>query len=272
MDKKIFFLDLDGTTLRDDKTIPEENIAAVKDALDRGHYVVVSTGRALVAARPIAERLGVCRPGGYLSSFNGAIIYDLGTTEQILNLKLPDEDVRYLFDEAARYGLHIQSYDEGRVLSEEYNDELQYYLNITGMEPGIIPDLGKRTVFDTPKVIVMSVGREDSHERLEKFKEDHADWQQGKCASMFSTPYMLEYCRADATKASVVKFFEQQLGVAHLNTIALGDEENDLPMLFAAGHGYAMKNAPERILARVENVTRLTNNEGGVADVMREYI
>ena len=44
MNKKILFLDLDGTLLNDDKQIPEENKRALHWAVAQGHRVVIATG------------------------------------------------------------------------------------------------------------------------------------------------------------------------------------------------------------------------------------
>ncbi len=270
MDKKIFFLDLDGTTLADDKSVPEENIAAIREAVDAGHYIVINTGRATSAAMPFVKKLGALRKGCYMVSFNGAAVCDLSDMKSLRNLTLPDECVTYLFAEAKKWNIHIQAYDENEaVLSETFNPHLDYYVKKTGMQYRIVPDLGSRTVYNTPKVILIDAA---SHDRLEEFKAEHAGWMQGEIVSFFSDAALLEYCRADATKSSGVAFFEDYLGIPHENTIALGDEENDMPMIEAAGLGFAMKNAPERILRRVEHITALTNNEGGVAEIIRNYI
>ncbi|MCD8301284.1 MAG: Cof-type HAD-IIB family hydrolase [Clostridiales bacterium] len=270
MDKKIFFLDLDGTTLADDKSVPDENIKAVGEALDAGHYIVINTGRATSSAMPYVKQLDIFRKGCYMVSFNGAAICDLSDMSPIRNLKLPDECVTYLFAEAKKRGFHIQAYDEGEfVLTETENPHLEYYIKKTGMHYRVVPDLAARGHYDTPKVIVIDV---DSHERLEEFKAEHAQWEAGRCTSFFSDVALLEYCRPDATKAAGVAFFEDYLGVSHENTIALGDEGNDLPMIGAAGIGYAMANAPARIRNQVSHITQHTNNEAGVAEIIRQYI
>ena len=47
MEKKILFVDLDGTLLDDNKNITPENLAAIQKATEAGHAVVVTTGRPL---------------------------------------------------------------------------------------------------------------------------------------------------------------------------------------------------------------------------------
>ena len=45
MNHKILFVDLDATLLSDDKTVSEENRAAIQKMLLAGHDIVLSTGR-----------------------------------------------------------------------------------------------------------------------------------------------------------------------------------------------------------------------------------
>ena len=47
MEKKILFVDLDGTLLTDSKEITPENLEAIQKATALGHAVVVTTGRPL---------------------------------------------------------------------------------------------------------------------------------------------------------------------------------------------------------------------------------
>ena len=47
MKQKILFLDLDGTLLNDRKEITAGNRRAIREALDRGHRIVVTSGRPL---------------------------------------------------------------------------------------------------------------------------------------------------------------------------------------------------------------------------------
>ena len=47
MNKKALFLDMDATTLNDEKQIPEVNMEALRKCIQAGHEVVVTTGRTL---------------------------------------------------------------------------------------------------------------------------------------------------------------------------------------------------------------------------------
>ena len=93
----------------------------------------------------------------------------------------------------------------------------------------------------------------------------------GRCVSFFSCPQYLEYCPLGATKADGIAFFEERLGIAHENTIAVGDEDNDAAMIRYAGTGVVMKNGNEAVKPLADYITTRDNNHGGLAEVIRRY-
>ncbi len=268
-ERKIFFLDLDGTTLRDDKSIPEENIAAIQETLDLGHCVTIATGRTWVSTEPLARRLGMRRKGCFLIACNGSSVYNLEDGSILQKKQFPDEYARYLFAEAEKAGLYMQAYSETKILARRVCPELEYYAWSSSMDYHIVPDLYHLESYDTPKVLLLSL---DNRPALEQFQQEHRAWESGKCVSFFSSPKYLEYCRTDSTKEAGVRFLEKYLNIAHENTIAIGDEENDLGMIREAGIGVVMKNAREDIRRYADYITQKDNNEGGVAEVLRRYI
>lgn len=268
MNKKMFFIDLDGTTLRDDKSVPEENLKAIHEAVDQGHYVAIATGRGIGSARSIAGKLKMMRKGCFLICYNGGMIYDLEDDTLLRDLRLPDEYAAYLFSEAEKYHLHIQAYREQYVIARKECQELLFYAGNTNMEYRIEENLCEKNVYDTPKVLLVSLAGKSC---LEKFQRDHREWEEGRCISFFSSPEYLEYCPLHGTKADGIAFFEDYLGIGHENTVAIGDEENDLSMIRRAGVGVVMCNARDDVKVQADYITKKDNNHGGVAEVIKKY-
>jgi hydroxymethylpyrimidine pyrophosphatase-like HAD family hydrolase len=55
------------------------------------------------------------------------------------------------------------------------------------------------------------------------------------------------------------------------NTVAIGDNFNDVPMLEVAGLSVAMGNADPSV-KEIADVVTLTNNEHGVAHAIEKYV
>ncbi len=269
MKKKMVFLDLDKTTLRDDKTPSPETLSAIARAAEMGHYVAISTGRAFSSAIKVAELLDMYRENCFLIAFNGAMIYDLHRQEFLRKLMMPDDLVAYLLQEAQAAGFYAQTYGEELIFAPRDCPELRYYLGESAMSFALVPDLAKQKVFSTPKVEIVAI---NNRKGLQDFQQKHLAWERGKCVSFFSAPQYLEYCPLLATKADGIDFFEEYLGLAHENTIAVGDEENDLSMIRRAGIGIAMQNAVDSVKAEADYVTEKDNNASGVAEAFERFV
>ena len=56
------------------------------------------------------------------------------------------------------------------------------------------------------------------------------------------------------------------------DTIAVGDEENDIPMIREAHLGVAMKNAIPGAKEAADYITTADNNEGGVGEIIEKFV
>ena len=56
------------------------------------------------------------------------------------------------------------------------------------------------------------------------------------------------------------------------NTVAAGDQENDISMIEAAAVGAAMKNATDAVKASADYITENDCNHSGVAEILRKFI
>ena len=73
-------------------------------------------------------------------------------------------------------------------------------------------------------------------------------------------------------KAYGLKKLQRKWGISAAETMAFGDNANDIEMLHLAKFGYAMANATQRTQTATANVTKLDNNHGGVLDVIADHL
>lgn len=267
---KLLFLDLDGTLLNDDKKINPEDMEAIERMIAKGHKVIINTGRPLYSAMGLAENFGFVRPGFYVSSFNGGLIVDAYTGEVLKSDTLSEDVVRHMFDEAYKMGLHAHTYIEDHVVSERDTKELKFYTDRIHMPPMVVDDFALVTKGKAPKVIVISL---DGRDRLEKFREKMNAYEKEKeLYSTFSDERLLEYASPLANKGEAIRFMCDLLAVDIMDTVAAGDEENDLPMIVTAGTGVCMKNGTQSLKEASDYVTAHTNNQGGIKEIIEKFI
>ncbi|MCQ2101863.1 MAG: HAD family hydrolase [Fibrobacter sp.] len=286
---KILFSDLDGTLLTDEKLILDEDMAAIQQMLDLGNKFLITTGRPLTSAKKMAKKYGFFKPGFYLVSFNGGLIYDCATDQSILTRHIPVESVKFIMDEAHARGMHAHTYAGDFVVSEYETEQLKNYCNTMQMDYLIVDnvvdyfksiekDLAQKApnvpinVVIKPAPIKVNVITPYDHCSLEEFRTEMRKTTEGKLFDVFSKPEMLEFSNMKSNKGDAVRFMADFYKVPLSQTIACGDEENDCPMIEAAGLGVAMANGSEAAKAKADYITEKDNNHGGIAEVIRKFV
>ena len=79
-----------------------------------------------------------------------------------------------------------------------------------------------------------------------------------------SSPFNIEVMNINGNKGNGLKVMAKYLNIPLEDTVAIGDQYNDIPMFKVAGFSISMGNAEEEIKSMSDYIT-LTNDENGVA-------
>ena len=273
---KILFTDLDGTLLDDNKDISAEDMSAIRKMIDAGHKFVMTTGRPLTSVKKLADRYGFSEAGFYLVSFNGGLVYDCGEQKAILTRYIPVDEVKAIMDAAHACGMHAHTYSGDLVVSEYETEQLKTYCRLMQMDYVVVKDIREYygefiNVVVKPPIKVNIITPFD-HSSLESFRAEMRKTTAGKLFDVFSKPEMLEFSHMKSNKGDAVRFMADFYKVPMADTIAVGDEENDCPMIEAAGVGVAMANASPVVRNAADYVTERDNNHSGIAEVIQKFV
>ncbi|MFD1172686.1 Cof-type HAD-IIB family hydrolase [Oceanobacillus picturae] len=277
---KLIAIDLDGTLLSSNGTISEGNVKAIKSAQEEGHVVAISSGRSLHDTREIMRRADITCP---IITGNGAKSYH--AEEYIHNLYFSDQVLDSMMDVLIDSGLYFEIYTKDGILVKENGREqlkqeirdlgeddpswAEKVVEIQYQQHGLqyVPqytdiDFAGKQVY---KLFVMSFQKDE----LEKLRDHIAE--RTDISITTSGRQKLEIGHPEASKGHALELIADYFSVPLENTVAIGDNFNDLSMFEKAGISIAMGNAEAEVKQRCTYVTG-DHDEDGVAEAFRKYI
>ncbi len=255
MPVKLVISDLDGTLIRNDKTLAEATVDAVR------RLTAAGLPMSLISARPpsgmywIAERLGLPGPfgafnGGVLFKADGSVIEHHGVDRAVAEKALAM---------LARAGITRWVFADGDWLASNDSDpKTAREVKAANVQPIVTTDFTGRL-----DRIDKIVGVSDDHALLERLEREAIGYGQGATIAR-SQPYYLDITAPVANKGDGITFLAKAFGVDLADVLVLGDQANDLPMFARAGHSIAMGQGTDAVRAAADEVTA-SNDEDGVA-------
>lgn len=267
MDKKVLVLDIDGTLTNSQKEITPATRRALLAARERGHSLVLASGRPTGGLRMVTDELEFGRYGGYTISYNGACVTDSLTGDAVFKNALPDYVAQWMQAYALDHGLGMCSYVGDELLLGTPPDryiEKEAAINRFAIRP--VEDFSPYMKTDLYKVLMTAQptrAEEHEHRLARRF------W--GRLSVCRSEPYFIEIMARGVGKADAIAGLLERLGLERESVIACGDGLNDLGMICYAGLGVAMGNAQPSVKAAADVVT-LSNDEDGLVPIIERYL
>lgn len=259
-------IDIDGTLLSNQQTVPENNIKAIRKAVAEGKKVVIASGRPLSGILPWLNIIGVpISDDQFVIAFNGALIQ---TTSGKIIAKNPVTYQDYLeiqkFADNRQAYFQIESTDGSHTIDRFVPNEAQmenYLVN----SPLFIHDKMPEEVELIKPIINGSKRKLDSLQQILPLDiKTNLDVVRGAW-------YNLEFMSKQATKGSGLQKISEFLNIDLNSSMAIGDQGNDLSMFEKSGISVAMGNASKDIQNKADFVTK-KNNEAGVGYAISKFV
>ena len=252
--------DLDGTLLRNDKSISAENHDAIEYFKREGGYFTFITGRMYYTATGLYEMV---KPNAPVGCINGGGIFDYEKEKYLWSNTLPNdvkELVRAVVEAVPSVGVQMNALDKIYFCRE--NSRMAKFRRFTGA-PNIVGDF--RTL-DVPVAKVV-FGDEDEANilKIAEVLKNHP--RSGEFDYIRSERTLYEILPKGASKGNLLIRLADILGVDMAKTVAVGDYNNDVSMIKAAGVGIAVANAVEEAKAAADLVT-VSNEEHAIAKII----
>ena len=280
---RLVAIDMDGTLLPSfAQKIGERTARALKAAQDAGITVAIATGRRTNYTAPLLERLGL-RADTPLITSNGAVIRTLGG-EAIDRCHMEARVCRGLCGLLRQFGAVVFTFDRpgrGELVLEELEQthgRISLWIEANRNAIEVVKPLELALPDGEDPIQGMVTGTVARMREAEKALKA-SEWS-GNCECI-TTEYpardlsILDLLPPGVSKGWALARLASRLGVDRKETMAIGDNWNDVDMLEWAGQGVMMGNAAQelRTMAKMRGWKQAPpNDQEGVAQVLESAL
>jgi len=272
---KLVATDLDGTFLKNDKSISKENVDTLYSLGEKGILRVIATGRNL---KKTLEVIPPEVPFDYIVFSSGAGVYDHVNDKLLYHQNLSKEIVQELVDFLIGNDLNFHLFKpvpenykcwfhRGSVLCPEFESYFDFHQSHSELLPQ-----NQKLDSEACQFLVVFPNNVDRFLTLKNDIENRfQDIKVVRTSSPLETGYIwMEIFHQSVSKGNGVKFVCDTLKIEHEYTLGIGNDFNDLDLLEFTNYSYIIENGPEEMKERF--LTARSNEESAFAQVVRKYI
>ena len=261
---KLIMTDIDGTLIPDGTMdINPEYFEVIGKLVEKGIIFVVASGRHMSSVKkvfaPVLDKIWVASQNGNVLTYHGksriikSIPQEWGREmwRQFSKLK----GVEGVLDTATEMYCPFEGTSMYKILADEY------HFNVTGT--------GGWNQVPEEDFSMMTLYHPQSAENI--CKELVEDKWKGKLEFLTSGKDWVDIVMPEVGKGTALEEICSQLGIAPEETIAFGDNLNDISMIQSAGKGYAVNTAREETKKAADEVIP-SYAENGVLEVLKTFL
>lgn len=249
------------------KELDDRILDAIRKYEKSGGTFILATGRTMLTAREVADRIGLNTP---VISGNGSVI-QYASGETLLCHKIPKEASTSVVEYSMTEGFDFVAFSSDSIWYPDNSLRVEYFRK-RNEDKGkqVIPIIKFSKAEELPHGEIVKLFIWNMNEQLIKGLELNCN---GKKTMNFvqSVKGTVDVDPIQATKGNGLRFLAAHLGMQLENTAAIGDNENDLDMLQSVGFPVAVANAEHGLKQAAWKICP-SNDECGVAVILEEFM
>ena len=270
----LFITDFDGTLLRSDNTLAKRDLDALASLNRRGIRTAVATGRSLYSFN---SSPGSDLPVDYIIFTTGAGVVARPGGQLVYKVNLTGDMVLHAVDIFKESGFDF-------FLHEPVPENHRFfYCRSTSRNTDFETRLERYRQFGEPLNVTAGNGAGEASQLLavvpenaaENIVADVRDALPGLSVIQTTSPLdhtstWIEVFHPEVSKSGTVAWLAAELHVDPGDTVAVGNDYNDLDLLAWTANSFVVDNAPPDLRARFSTVA--SNNECGVAEAIEKWL
>jgi len=271
MDIKLILSDIDGTILDDENKVDSDLKETIAKLRAQDIPFVLASARSPEGMFPIAKELDVI--DNPIACYNGALVVkdiQAKNYSTILNHELDIAEVEKIIaivqQKFPQVSINLYSGSDWYV--ERFDQWVKIEADITKLSPQEV-DINELIIdHKVPIHKLLLISDADETARLLQYLKEN---NLSESSFYLSKPNYLEITNSNVSKEKALRELAKNYDLSLEQTMTLGDNFNDVPMLKIAGLGVAMANAPVEV-KKCANVVTETNNQNGVSKAIEKYV
>ena len=259
---KLIVVDLDGTLLKDDKSIDNVNIEVIKQLKSQGILFGIASGRGIHTIIENLEKWPISGYVDYVIGSNGSEIYCCDNDEYIDVNHLSNEFIKSFEKKYHDRNFATTIYSGIDLLCNKITETVESNIAIYNMKT-ILTDFQQ---FDKSASKLLLISKEEDQSDIYNDLKDNKEYN-----IFASNNVYLEVVDPNVNKSNGIKIIANKLGINNDNILTFGDAMNDYEMI-RDYIGVAMKKSIQEIYDISKYTTDYSNNESGVGNFIKDYI
>lgn len=259
---KLIALDLDGTLMGEDRIITPRVRRAIDAVQSQGAVVTLATGRMFSFLVPIAHDLGITAP---LISYQGGLIQAADSTVPLYRATMDAALVREALEWQKRRNARLVLYADDKVFLTERQQPLEFYQHMLGENLVWVDSLGQALEHHEPVKFIIFVEPAEA----ESIQAELEALFGGRLGVTRSHELIVECNPLGVSKGDALRRLAEHLHIPRSQVMAIGDQDNDIPMVQWAGIGVAMGNASPGLKAVADWIAPSLEEDGAAVALER---
>jgi Cof subfamily protein (haloacid dehalogenase superfamily) len=271
---KLLALDVDGTLVRRDGSIHDEDLRAIQRLQDAGVPVSIATGRLYSGTREVARRIGVLGP---IACVDGSHIVHTEGDAHLYSRTISGAEASLLRSITERHATASFLFAQDSIVHDATGAPHVHYVRGWSHAIAEVERVSSHPYWEHDHGLLALVALGTELQVAAAVEEVRAEL--GEAAFVVSFPLMRDdqtslfammVRAAGPTKGTAIAWLAEHHGCELSDVVVVGDWLNDVPMFEVAGRSFAMAQAPEQVKqAATDRLKADGLVGGGIAEAIR---
>jgi Cof subfamily protein (haloacid dehalogenase superfamily) len=256
-------IDVDGTLIERGKPVSPRVHQAIARAQGRGAIVTLASGRMFPLLKPLVESLELRSP---VICYGGALVVDPTAQQAIYQRGVPLDLAREVIRAARARQLVARAYLGDQVFVDKIDPMAFNYESLRRLNAIAVGDL-IAFLSDDPTHLAIDAPPDQTRRLVLEMRQIFSP----RLHVTTGHPLLTEFSHPEVHKGSALAWLAEKLHIPREETLAIGDDWNDVEMLRYAGLGIAIGNAHPDVLA-LADATVPGVADDGVAVALEQFV